>query len=62
MFGARALPARWREQVELRDLIARVAGDLHGVAAGGGAPDAAAYPAVDGVVRFRLDQSAGGPE
>jgi ADP-ribosylglycohydrolase len=62
MFGARALPARWREQVELRDLIARVAGDLHGVAAGGGAPDTAAYPAVDGVVRFRLDQSAGGPE
>jgi ADP-ribosylglycohydrolase len=53
MFGAQALPARWRQQVELGDLVERVALDLHAVATGGRAPDPADYPAGDGV--FRAD-------
>jgi ADP-ribosylglycohydrolase len=62
MFGARALPARWREQVELADLVERIAIDLHDVAIAGAAPDPVAYPATDGTVRLRREQGeTGGP-
>lgn len=51
LFGARALPARWLAQLELRDVIERVARDLHAAAARRGTPDTTAYPPTDGVVR-----------
>jgi ADP-ribosylglycohydrolase len=57
MFGAQALPARWREQVELRDLVARVAGDLHDAAIAGAAPDPEAYPPLDGALHLRRDHA-----
>ena len=56
MFGARALPARWREQVELRDVVERIAGDLHDAAIAGGAPDALAYPATPGVLQLHREK------
>jgi ADP-ribosylglycohydrolase len=52
LVGAEALPARWRKQLELEDLICRVAGDLYAVTAGTGSPDPESYPALDGLVRF----------
>ncbi|MDI3287331.1 ADP-ribosylglycohydrolase family protein [Polyangium sp. 15x6] len=51
MFGASALPMQWLSQLELRDLIERVARDLHAAAMGRGCPDPTDYPAADGVVR-----------
>lgn len=51
MFGASALPARWLSRIELRDLIERVARDLHAAATRRGSPDTTAYPATDGAVR-----------
>lgn len=61
MFGTAALPARWRAQVELSDLVERVAGDLHDVAVGGGAPDPIAYPPADGTLRVRPPARQGRP-
>jgi ADP-ribosylglycohydrolase len=51
LYGAEALPARWRAQVDVGDLVTRVAQDLHAVAAGG-APDPNAYPPVPGGLRL----------
>ena len=48
-----ALPVRWRGQLELTDLIERVALDLHAVATHSGIPDSEAYPMADGVFRLR---------
>jgi ADP-ribosylglycohydrolase len=53
MFGAQALPARWCEQLELRDLVERLALDLYAVVAHDGSPDPVAYPPADGALRLR---------
>jgi len=44
MHGAEALPARWLKQVELRDVIDRVADDLYAVSALGCVLDYGSYP------------------
>jgi ADP-ribosylglycohydrolase len=44
MHGASALPSRWLEQLELRDLVARMADDLWSACVEGVEPDPAAYP------------------
>lgn len=48
MLGAGALPSRWLAQVEMRDLVERLARDLHRATALGEAPDPADYPPRDG--------------
>jgi hypothetical protein len=48
MLGAGAMPSRWLEQVELGDVIDRIARDLHGAVALGELPDPEAYPPYDG--------------
>jgi ADP-ribosyl-[dinitrogen reductase] hydrolase len=48
MLGAGAMPLRWLEQVELRDVIDRIARDLHSAVALGELPDPEAYPPYDG--------------
>lgn len=44
MLGAERLPAQWVEQVELRDVVERIADDLHAVAILGTQLDYEAYP------------------
>jgi ADP-ribosylglycohydrolase/protein-tyrosine phosphatase len=44
MVGVERLPARWLEQVELRDVVERIADDLHAVAILGTQLDFEAYP------------------
>jgi ADP-ribosylglycohydrolase len=46
--GRAALPARWLAELELADLIERVAGDLHAVCVEGRAPSERDYPRADG--------------
>jgi ADP-ribosyl-[dinitrogen reductase] hydrolase len=55
MLGAAALPAPWREQVELGDLIGRVASDLYDLVDSGVSPDPIAYPTSTGVLRVPGD-------
>jgi ADP-ribosylglycohydrolase len=52
MVGAQALPRRWREQLDIGDLIERVARDLHAVTIQGRLPDAGDYPPVAGSLRL----------
>jgi ADP-ribosyl-[dinitrogen reductase] hydrolase len=48
MYGIEALPSRWLAQVELRDVIERIARDLYDDVARGVSPDPEAYPPHDG--------------
>jgi ADP-ribosyl-[dinitrogen reductase] hydrolase len=52
MLGTAAMPSRWLEQVELRDVIDRIARDLYSAVALGELPDPEAYPPHEG--RFAL--------